>query len=440
MSAPTRTQTPIGDALDHIAVEEVLWVRLAAVRQADGELDACLLEVVSGAPPPGWEPAIWEYPEVILSAFHQSGSQMADCLREGTIQAEGHTVRLPELQTPVQWERHQSGHVGTYQPLEWPSVEARLLSGGSPQYEPAGHLLSAGDAPSFLNLYTAAANFFWMGKQIAGGAINQAVVYRHQERRARIAHVRIAANDEVEVGIEGPAVDGMTVELPGDSPGPSTRIWSDPIKPIQVVHFELKDRLPPGSWLVLRKGSEWVDRRFLNVPWSREPQSGVEYVVEAATRLESLVASRERDQLEFKREVPTAMEGKGRLMKTVCAFANGQGGSVLVGVDDDRNIVGIGGNEVGRISDQLTEMVGTWVEPRPRIEFFDLPIDNGSKVVLEMWVHAMPGDVCASGRPGETKLIYVRHHGVTEKASVGEIKTLMAARLGAVAPSFNVFG
>ena len=83
MSAPTRTQTPIGDALDHIAVEEVLWVRLAAVRQADGELNACLLEVVSGAPPPGWEPAIWEYPEVIFSAFHQSGSQMADCLREG---------------------------------------------------------------------------------------------------------------------------------------------------------------------------------------------------------------------------------------------------------------------------------------------------------------------------------------------------------------------
>ena len=99
MSAPTRTQTPIGDALDHIAVEEVLWVRLAAVRQADGELNACLMEVVSGAPPPGWEPAIWEYPEVIFSAFHQSGSQMADCLREGTIQADGHTVRLPELQT-----------------------------------------------------------------------------------------------------------------------------------------------------------------------------------------------------------------------------------------------------------------------------------------------------------------------------------------------------
>jgi len=98
--------------------------------------------------------------------------------------------------------------------------------------------LSAGDAPSFLNLYTAAANFFWTlcVKQIAGGAINQAVIYRHQERRARIAHVRIAANDQVEVGIEGTAVDGMTVELPGGSPGPSTRIWSDPIKPALDQH------------------------------------------------------------------------------------------------------------------------------------------------------------------------------------------------------------
>ena len=45
-------------------------------------------------------------------------------------------------------------------------MEARLLSGGSPQYEPAGHLLSAGDAPSFLNLYTAAPNFFWMASRL----------------------------------------------------------------------------------------------------------------------------------------------------------------------------------------------------------------------------------------------------------------------------------
>jgi hypothetical protein len=50
---------------------------------------------------------------------------MAECLREGTIQADGHTVHLPELQTPVQWERHQSGRVGTYQPLELPDRELR---------------------------------------------------------------------------------------------------------------------------------------------------------------------------------------------------------------------------------------------------------------------------------------------------------------------------
>jgi hypothetical protein len=438
MSAPTRTQTPVGDVLDHVAVENILWARLLAVRQGGAELSVCMLELVSGAPPPEWEPTTWEYPEAIFLAFQESGSEMAEGLRRNELSVDGRSIQLPELQSPVQWERHQSGHHGSHQPLEWPVAEARLLSGG-PQYEPQGHLLSVHDAPSFLTMYTAATNFFRMGKQVAGGAVNQAVVYRHQDRRARITHVRIG-DDLVEVSVEGAAIDGMTVELPGDSPGPSQRIWEDPIKPVQLVQFELKNRLPPGAWLVVRKGPEWVDRRFLTDPWSREAQSGVEFVMEVATRLESLVASRERDQLEFKRQVPKEADGKGRLMKTICAFANGAGGSLLIGVDDDRNIVGVAANDVGRISDQLTELAGAWVEPRPAIEFLELPTEDGSKVVLEMRVGQMTGDICASGRPGETKLIYVRHHGVTERATAAEIKALIAAKPGTNALSFSAFG
>ena len=50
-------------------------------------------------------------------------------------------------------------------------------------------------------------------------------------------------------------------------------------------------------------------------------------------------------------------------MKTVCAFANGQGVSVLFGVDDDD---------------------GSSVDPRPELHFDDLSIDSQSMVVLEM--------------------------------------------------------
>jgi predicted HTH transcriptional regulator len=39
--------------------------------------------------------------------------------------------------------------------------------------------------------------------------------------------------------------------------------------------------------------------------------------------------------------VPTIDEGKAKAMKTVCAFANGQGGSILYGIDDDDGVVGV---------------------------------------------------------------------------------------------------
>ena len=42
--------------------------------------------------------------------------------------------------------------------------------------------------------------------------------------------------------------------------------------------------------------------------------------------------------LEFKRECP---EDNKKFLKTVSAFANGNGGTIIFGVDDDSNIVGL---------------------------------------------------------------------------------------------------
>src|SRR5712692_4186527 len=130
----------------------------------------------------------------------------------------------------------------------------------------------------------------------------------------------------------------MIVELAGDAPGPNRRVHdrhSDGLLHIEGVSFPLPEGLPAGSWLLLRRGSEWIDRRFLSVPWGRGREAGVEVVVEAATRLESLVSAGERQLVEFKRQIPKEDETKAKIMKTVCAFANGQGGSLLIGVDDE---------------------------------------------------------------------------------------------------------
>jgi len=185
---------------------------------------------------------------------------------------------------------------------------------------------------------------------------------------------------------------------------------------------------------LLRKGAQWLDRRFLSVPYARGNEAGVEIVVDATTKLEALVASRERQQVEFKQQLPKDDETKSKVMKTVCAFANGQGGSLLVGVDDDRNLIGIDERSVDRLRDQLTQMIGTWVDPRPDGNFDILPIADSDKVVLEFWVE--PGvALYGCGRPGEVRTPYVRHHGITEKATTNEITAIVQSRTPGVAMS-----
>jgi ATP-dependent DNA helicase RecG len=178
----------------------------------------------------------------------------------------------------------------------------------------------------------------------------------------------------------------------------------------------------------------------LAYPWARHNEAGIEYELDPVSRLEGLVAARERDQVEYKRKVPEPGEGRERLMKAVCSFANGAGGSILIGVDDNREIFGVGPGDVDRISEQLTQMVGSWIEPRPVVTFNELTVQDTPLVVLEMWVEPATNAHCGAGRPGETKTAYVRRHSCSEKATISEIQAIRDARTSPAGLSaFNAY-
>ena len=57
----------------------------------------------------------------------------------------------------------------------------------------------------------------------------------------------------------------------------------------------------------------------------------------------------ESEVLEFKREFP---DKERKVLKTIVAFANGNGGNVVIGVDDETlKIVGVNEDEVFKIKD-----------------------------------------------------------------------------------------
>lgn len=125
--------------------------------------------------------------------------------------------------------------------------------------------------------------------------------------------------------------------------------------------------------------------------------------------------------------MPTDDAGKAKVMKTVCAFANGSGGSVLFGIDDDQQLPGVPEQAVSRLRDQLTQAVGSWIEPRARIDFEVLPIRGMGSVVLDLQLSCGVG-LYGCARPSETPVVYVRHLATKVRARPGEIEEIVRSR------------
>ena len=157
----------------------------------------------------------------------------------------------------------------------------------------------------------------------------------------------------------------MTVELAGEAPGTLQVLVDTERSGSASTSFQLDGGLPAGAWVLLRRRAEWIDQRFLTPPWSHGADAGVEVIVDPQSKLEIFLANREGPQVEFKREVPTDDESKKGVMKTVCAFANGAGGSILFGITNEYEVVGIPSAAIDRVKDQLTQMMSPGWNPCP---------------------------------------------------------------------------
>ena len=91
--------------------------------------------------------------------------------------------------------------------------------------------------------------------------------------------------------------------------------------------------------------------------------------------------------IEFKREMPH----RDSLADEIAAFANTQGGVILIGVDDDRNIVGLELQELDRVEKTVVEICEDSIEPTVPIFTEKIRIDDKNilKIVVprSLFVH-----------------------------------------------------
>ena len=127
----------------------------------------------------------------------------------------------------------------------------------------------------------------------------------------------------------------------------------------------------------------------------------------------------ESKTVEFKAKLPDKSE---TYMKTIIAFANTSGGKLIIGIDDNKSIIGIDKDNIFEIMDKVTNAISDACEPQivPDISF--KTVEDKCILVIEIY----PG----ANRPyylkskGKERGTYIRSAATSRLADSDKIREL----------------
>jgi hypothetical protein len=270
-----------------------------------------------------------------------------------------------------------------------------------------------------LSFDLAAAAFFGV-RPVNRSFSGSELVVREQDRRARIDSVRVRPT-EVVLAVSGEGLSGLALTLGGE-----TSARKQLRRGTREVRFPLAAGIPSGSWLALHRGHELLDRRGLDPTWG---QADVEIEVDPLTEIEVLISGGEGVSTEFKRQLPATDDRNSivNVMKTVAAFANGEGGTLLFGVDDDGTVVGLGVHDARETVDRLTSLISDWV--RPLVDFHPALADLDGKQVLLVRVNPGAEPPYGVGPTDRNVVYYVQRGATTFPATPADVRAFVRSRL-----------
>ncbi|MDG7001015.1 MAG: ATP-binding protein [Nitrososphaerota archaeon] len=414
--------------------EEIGSIRLRfATAMQDGTESLLFLDGICGEPIDQPNEQTWTYDSLSLFDRTVSGESFKQFIENEAVSFAERSVSLPDTPDTIHWARVPSQIELGLERLPWPTVEYTFSSGS--QFQPSPGLLIGKDVPSFQDYHAAIAAFLGLDLPIGNLFSRSKISLRCQDTSGRITKV-VWSTTTVDVTLEGSALVNSEIELASPVPGEVHQLSA---ATPQMHSFNVPDTgLKPGSWLVLRRDGEWLDYKFLNWPYSREADSGVEKLVEQQDKIHSLIAQGEGPSIEFKENVPDRA-GKERdgVCKAIAAFANGAGGTVLLGVRDDGSIKGVPKETTERESiDAITSWIKCIVDPLPdfnvqtaQVSNADEPGKMDSKNII--FISVCRGSSPPYGIKPDKPEYYVRRGATTFPATPEQVRNIVKKSLPA---------
>jgi len=409
--------------------ERTVWVKLLLGAPQDGTKPVWSALAIVGPRPEQWDPSRWEYKQCTFVAVEMKSSDLARHIEGGIrdLELDTERTRLNFNASSIQWMRHASREQYGNVELAWPSVTYNLCFEDQPRSLPGGYLCSM-DAPSFPSFATAFFTFFY-DKHVSTGQGYQPTLGQFSlvvaEEEWRIARVVVGAAS-LDVWVDGTMVAGTRLEL-NSAQDRETLIVHGPDR----YTFSLPNGLSQDAWIWLKGERGYLDYRYLT-GWSGRHSVGVEFAVpeDPVAELSALAAQGESTRLEYKRVLPAdSKESKRRVFKTIVAFANGEGGTLLFGVDGDDDtgtIVGVAG-DAPDLQRKINDLIRALVMPAPQYTVTAQEIDG--KCVIKVDVERNQGIIYALVLDQNRPEYYVRRNGSTYFARPEELAALVKSGL-----------
>jgi hypothetical protein len=381
-------------------------------------------DIVVGAESLVSEERLWPYESCTFAAAVLSASEVSKLLVAGSRQqlTIGPVTFEFSLQSFVSFRHKPRWAQHDERSYLWPSVQydVSLTQEPSRPFQSPGQMLIGPGAPSFATFGAAFGAFFYENYVLTGSSNPTlgAMQVRVLDHRARISSVAIQPT-HLEVEVDGSALVGSCVELMATSDRAMI-----PVTGPSRVDVPLPNGLPRDAWVWLRSNHDWLDYRSLS-GWAayRSPDVRDERPTEPSADLEAMIALGENQHVEFKQQLPDNSAGSRRtVFKTVTAFANGGGGSMLFGVSDDGDVVGVAEGK-GDPTDRFFNMLRASTSPTSPCHAHEQVL-NG-RLILVVEVEPNSGAIYSltvdSGKPE----FFVRRGATTFHARADELESLV---------------
>jgi hypothetical protein len=368
-----RGSTPIPDLAEKVQRCEAVDGRMVLIRVGD------LWELVHGevtlAPVSPAPVRRWRYRDAVFLQESVPGKAVAGLLRGERQDIGGLEVSAPQPPSTGPFQRLPSQAESRNQTMPWPRTEWNI---NAPEQAAAPEGILVGDGPAFVSFEAAYSSFLYAAQP--GNLASQQHLWRiiEPDRRAWLHRVVISP-DALTITVKGISLDGATVELstPAD-------MSARPVGRTGRVRLRLPVGLADASFLILRREDDWLDHRYFHsrVP-GRERDKSVIWDQPGAD-LGILIAGGEGLHVEFKQEVPTTPESKKKVLKTIAAFASGEGGTVLFGVADDAQVAGLNPAVLDRLNVAVTSMIRDTITPEPPYTLHAAELDGKTLLLAEV--------------------------------------------------------